>query len=446
MRKWYAFFVIGLLAILAVAATSCKDDKDDGDGGTTPQVTQPGGTAPPAGDVPGVTDTEVKLGTHTSLTGPIAAYSIIPQFTLAYFEYINDTAGGVNGRSITYIEKDDQYSPPLAVSLTTELVEQDNIFAMFNALGTPNHLQVIDYLQTNGVPDMFAATGATEWVKDPAARPLVFGSNPNYTGEGLAIGKYIADNFNGQKVGVIYQNDDFGVDGLAGINIAAEGNFEVAPPQPYEVTDPDLFSQVEGLRAEDAQVLVIFSTPLLLGNAVKHARADLAWDIPILISAVSVNELTALIAGPDNMEGVLGPVATYMPSQTNIEGIANHLEVLDASGIGREKASVLTLYAQYVAELMVETLTRAEEPLTRDSLIAAAESITDWKCSVCLFSLTLGPDDHDPAQGVAFGKFNAGGTVDVVGPAYSWEGVNVGDLTLDSLQEIEVPADALAAP
>jgi len=107
--------------------------------------------------------------------------------------------------------------------------------------------------------------------------------------------------------------------------------------------------------------------------------------------------------------------------------------------------SVLTLYAQYVAELMVETLKRAEEPLTRASLVAAAESIKDWQCSVCLFPLTLGPDDHDPAQGVAIAKYQ-GGQVVITDMAYSWEGVQVADLSLDSLKKLDVPADALTPP
>jgi branched-chain amino acid transport system substrate-binding protein len=453
MRRWYALIVVGLIAILMLSAVSCKSKKKTDGGDKTPSATS-------SGEVPGVTDTEVTLGTHTSLTGPIAAYRVIPDFTKGYFDYINSAAGGggVNGRKITYIEKDDQYSSPLAVSLVTQLVEQNHIFAMFNALGTPNHEAVIDYLQQNGVPDMFVATGATEWVKDPSARPLVFGSNPNYTGEGLAIGKYIAANYKDKKVGVVYQNDDFGQDGLAGIQLAATGNFEVTDPQPYEVTDVDLYSQVERLRADNADVLVLFSTPLVLGNAIKHARQDLNWDVPIFISAVSMNELTAAIAAGGtacgitsnatgcNIEGVMGPVATYMAQQTNIPGIQAHLDLLDTIGIGSDKASVLDLYAQYVGELMVETLKRAEEPLTRASLVAAAESIHDWKCSVCLFPLTLGPDDHDPGQGVAFGKFNDGGKIEVVGPAYSWEGVKVADLSLDKLTEIDVPADAMATP
>jgi len=430
-----------LLALALVGAVACNDG--DKDGATkTPSDKTPAATTAPGGEVPGVTETEVKLGTHTSLTGPIAAYNVIPRFTLGYFNYINDTKGGVNGRKITYIEKDDAYSPAQAVDLTRQLVEQEKIFALFNALGTPNHLQVIDYLQENGVPDMFVATGATEWVKDPATRPLVFGSNPNYQGEGVVIGKYLADNFAGKKVGVIYQNDDFGLDGLAGLKLGI-GDMELVGSEPYEVTDPDLNSQVDRLKSAGADVVAFWATPLMQGGAIKHARADLNWDASFFISAVSMNELTALIAGPDNIEGTMGPVATYMAQQTDNPGIAAHIAILGGTDIGGT-GSVLTLYAQYVAELMVETLTRAEEPLTRASLVAAAESIKDWKCSVCLFALSLGPDDHDPAQGVAMGVYE-GGLVKITSTAYSWEGVAVADLSPDTLETLEVPADAINA-
>jgi ABC-type branched-subunit amino acid transport system substrate-binding protein len=382
------------------------------------------------------------------LSGPISAYRVIPDFTLAYFEHVNDTDGGVNGRSITYLQEDDAYNPSEAVNLTRKLVEQDNIFAMFNALGTPNHLQVIDYLQDNGVPDMYVATGAVEWVRDPAERPLVFGSNPNYTGEGLAIGKWILDNIGEDATaGVIFQNDDFGEDGLAGVKLALGD--QVVAELPYEVTDPDLNSQIDQLNSQDVDVVVAFVTPLLLGNAIKHARADLAWDVQFAISAVSMNELTAAIAGPEdctgedcNIHGTVGPVATYMAYQTSIPAVQEHVDLANAVEIA---PSVLTLYAQYVAELMVETLNQAGADLTRDSLIEGAESLSEWTCSVCLFSVTLGPDDHDPGQAVAIGQY-AGLAVTVTEAAYSWEGVAIADLGLDSLQTVEVPADALTAP
>ena len=440
MKVRIPLVVLAVLSLLTFALVACSDSKDDNTASPTSDGT-PSETQT-SGDVPGVSETEVVLGTHTSLTGPIAAYNIIPRYTKAYFEYINETDGGVAGRTITYLQEDDQYNPTQAVDLTRKLVEQDNIFAMFNALGTPNHLQVVDYLRDNGVPDMFVATGATEWVKDPSARPLVFGSNPNYTGEGLAIAKWIIETMGPDtKVGIIYQNDDFGLDGAAGVKIAMADN--IVGEEPYEVTDPDLNSQVDTLQAADAEVIVAFVTPVQVGQAIKHARVDLGWDVQFAISAVSMNELTALIAGAENIEGTIGPAATYMGYHTTIPGVQRNIEILNANDFGAP--SVLTLYAQYVAEIMVETLRIAGADLTRASLVEAAESISSFQCTVCLFPSTLGADDHDPGQAVAIAKYQ-GGQVVITETAYSWEGVSIADLNLDSLQSIDVPADALTPP
>lgn len=446
MRFRRFYLALGLLvAMMVVLGAACDDDDTDGGNGDgTPQATEP----VTDGDTTGVTDSEVKLGTHTSLTGPISAYNIIPNFTAAYIDYFNATEGGVHGRTINYIVRDDAYNPDDAVTLTQQLVERDEIFAMFNALGTPNHLQVIDFLQTNGVPDMYLATGAIEWVRDPAARPLAFGSNPNYTGEGMVMGKYIADNFAGQNVGVIYQNDDFGQDGLAGVKLGVGDALTVVGEEPYEVTDPDISSQLGRLRSAEADVIVAFVTPLLLGNGIKTARTELDWDVPFFISAVSMNELTMAIAGPENIVGTIGPVASYMAWETDNPAIAKHIEILDQAGIPgvtTANASVLTLYSQYVAELMIETLDRAGPDLTREGLIAAAESIQDWRCTVCLFPISLSPDDHDPAQSVALGIYGDG-RIEYTGDAFSYEGTAVSDLNPDELETIPLPDDATVNP
>ena len=444
MRIKRFYWAVGLLvAMLMVIGAACDDDDNGGGDDGTPQAT----AQTTEGDTTGVTDTEVTLGTHTSLTGPISAFNIIPNFASAYFDYINTMNNGVQGRTINYLVRDDVYEPPLAVDLTRQLVEQDNIFAMFNALGTPNHLQVIDFLQANGVPDMYLATGAIEWVKDPEARPLAFGSNPNYTGEGMVIGNYIADNFAGQKLGVLYQNDDFGLDGLAGVKLGIGDALQVVSEQAYEVTEPDLSlsSQVDRMKADGADVIAAWVTPNFLANSIKHARNDLDWDVPFLITSVSMNELTGLIAGDDVIEGTIGPAATYMAWETDIPGIAKHLEILDQQGIGTEFASVLSIYSQYASELMVETLERAGRDLTREGLVAAAESIQDWRCSVCLFPLSLGPDDHDPAQGMALTVFR-NGRIEYTGEAFSYEGTSIADLDPDNLEVIPLPDDATFNP
>jgi branched-chain amino acid transport system substrate-binding protein len=447
-KSTFLRLVLVLLAVVLVGGMACKSSTKKS-GTTTPKGTAaktiPKGTSASSGNVPGVTASQVTLGTHTSITGPIAAYNVIPKFAKAYFDDLN-TKGGVNNRTINYILKDDAYNPAQAVDLTHQLVEQDHIFAMFNALGTPNHLQVVDYLQQNGVPDMFVATGAAEWVKDPSTRPLVFGSNPNYEGEGVAIGMYIASKYAGKKVGVIYQNDDFGQDGLKGLKIGIGTTVTLAGSEPYEVTDPDINSQVDRLKSAGSDVVAFWATPLLLGVGIKHARADLNWNAPFFISSVSMNELTGLIAGPANIEGTMGPVATYTPQETSNAGIAAHIAFLSGAGSGvtTTGASILTLYAQYVSELMVQTLKTAQEPLTRDSLVKAAEGLTNWKCSVCLFPVNLSATDHDPSQAIAMGVFE-GGKVKITKTAYSWEGVKIADLSPTTLKEIAVPADAVNA-
>ena len=145
-------------------------------------------SGPAAPQVPGVTEDEIILGTHTPLTGPVAVYSVMANATKAYFDYINATEGGVYGRKITYLLEDDGYSPPKTVDVVRKLVEQDKVFAIVGGLGTPTHLQVVDYLQDEGVPDLFIGSGAIEFVKDPVARPTVFGGPAfNYVGEGLAM-------------------------------------------------------------------------------------------------------------------------------------------------------------------------------------------------------------------------------------------------------------------
>ncbi len=441
MQKSRILWLIGALTVLlAFLAVACEEEEAVPEATPTEEAVTEASPTPRAvaEETVGVTDTEVIIGAHTSLTGPIAAYSIVPKTSDAYFKYINETEGGVNGRKIKFIMADDQYSPPLTVDVTRRLVEQDKIFAMFNGLGTPTHLQVVDYLQEKGVPDMYIATGAVEWVKDPSARPMAFGSNPNYTGEGLVVGKYIADNFAGKKLGIILQNDDFGKDGATGVKLGVGDALEVVGEETYEVTDANLFSQVDRLQAAGADVIAAWATPLLLSTAIKHARQDLNWDVPFFISAVSVNELTMLLTGADVIEGTMGPVATYMAWQTDKPGVARHLEILDRYGVGRENASALSLYSQYVAEMMVEALKRAGPDLTRQGLVEAAESIKSWKCSVCLFPISLSDTDHDPAQIVILARFE-GGRIVPFSDGYSYEGVPVDELSVEKLERVPAP-------
>ena len=385
-----------------------------------------------AAEVPGVTEDEILLGTHTSLTGPIAVYSQIPNSTKAYFDFINETKGGIYGRKIKFLVEDDAYSPPKTVDLTRKLVEQDQIFAMLNGLGTPTHLQVVDYLQEQGVPDLFVASGAIEWVKDPAARPMVFGSLNNYVGEGVILGQYIAQNFSGKKVGLMRQNDDFGLDGITGVRRGVGDALEIVGEETHEVLDADLNAQVDRLNAAGADVIAIWATPRQFSTAIKHARLDLDWDVPFVLSVVSANEFSVALAGPEVLEGTVSLAYIRQGWEVDDPGVAKHLEIIGQYA-GIDTANNLTIYGQYIGELMVEVLQRAGKDLTRESLIKAAESVTDFKCSVCLFTANMSPTDHDPVQAAFLARAEAGKWVRF-GNLISYEGTLPGNMTAADLK------------
>lgn len=450
MRKsrifWILLTVMALVA-MAVTAVACGEDEDEE--ATPPAETAVAGTPAasprPTGEkVPGVTDTEIVIGTHQPLTGPAAAYAQISKGTEAYFEYFNDTEGGVNGRKIKLLVEDDQYSPPLTVEVVRRLVEQDGVFAILGGLGTATHMQVVDYLQDQGVPDFFVSTGALEWVRDPEARPNLFGILPNYIGEGMVMGKYIAENYAGGKLGFIGQNDDFGEDGLEGVKRGVGDALEILPEETFEAADPDVNSQVDRLQAAGADVLVVFAVPRQAPAAIKHARADLGWDVPIFISTVSANELTILLAGAENIEGVVSVEALKHAYETDDPAVQKHLEIMKEYA-GLDAASNLTLYGQTLAEGFINVLKEAGPDLTREGLIDAAERAEPFKCSICLFETHLSETDHDSSQTVVLSHVELdpaqqfGAKWVPFAEAYTWEGVLPQDLTVEDLEEVPFP-------
>ncbi len=444
MRRPRILWILGTaVALLAVAAVACGGGKEKG---ATPPAGTPVAETPSAvpAEVPGVTDTEILLGTHQPLTGPVAAYSQIAKATKAYFDYINDTEGGVYGRKITYLIEDDQYSPPLTVEVVRKLVEQDHVFAILNGLGTATHMQVVDYLRDRNIPDLFPSTGALEWVRDPAARPNVFGILPNYIAEGILYGKYIVENYPGAKIGVVGQNDDFGTDCFDGLQRGVGNANEILPMETFEFTDPDVNSQVDRLQAEGAGVLVVFATPAQAPAAIRHARADLGWDVPILMDFVSANEIVIALAGADNMNGVITAVALHQIYETDVPAVQLHIDNMAKYG-SLTNPGYLTLYGQSVAETTINALKEAGPTLTREGLINALESAPAFKCSVCLFAGQYSPTDHDGQQSLMFARVElapgdpVGARYVPFGDAYTWEGVNPDSMTADDVTTVPSP-------
>lgn len=242
--------VAGVSLLVSGCGAGGGNDSGSGSGG--------GSAAQVKGDTTGITDTTIKVGTHMPLTGVAApGYSTIPQGTKAYFDYVNAN-GGLCGRQVEYIVRDDGYNPTNTAQVTNQLVLQDEIFAMLGGLGTPTHSAVTDFLNEEKVPDLFVSSGALQW-NQPQKYPYTFGWQPNYTVEGKIVGKYIADNFPNAKVGLFGQGDDFGRDGFAGARQFL--GKQIVAEVTYAPGNTDVGPQIAELQQKGADLVVGFNVP-----------------------------------------------------------------------------------------------------------------------------------------------------------------------------------------
>ena len=241
----------------------------------------------------GATDTEIKLGQTNPFSGPASSYATIGKTQAAYMKMINDQ-GGVNGRKINLIQYDDAYSPPKTVEQVRKPVESDEVLLTFQIIGTPPNAAVQKYLNQKKVPQLFATTGASRF-SDPKNYPWTIGFNPNYFVEGRIYGQYILKNHPDAKVGVLYQNDDFGKDYLNGIKAGLDDKASkmVVSEASYEVTDPTIDSQILKIRDSGATLFFSASTSKQAAQAIKKI-AEIGWH-PIHIVDMGANSVGAVL-------------------------------------------------------------------------------------------------------------------------------------------------------
>jgi branched-chain amino acid transport system substrate-binding protein len=392
----HARWLLIATALLAAAmlAVACEEEEE----AATPEATtaaEP--TEAAVEEVPGVTDTEILLGSHLPLSGnPAAAFAPIGDGIRAYFDYINDVEGGVYGRKIKLLIGDDHYNPADTIEVVRKLVEQDGVFAIISGLGEETHNAVWKYLEERGIPDMFIASGLHKWT-EPVARNR-FGGNPDYLIEGQMLAKYIVENYDGKRLGILRQDNEFGEDGLKGIELGLEGtDVEIAAIETYEAINFEVTSQTQRLRNADVDVIAAYAIPPQAASLVKTAREVLNWDVPIIVTGVDCSDIFIDLAGAENAEGVVSVVFGYQVYATDHPGVQQHYEIMETYGHG-VPVSNFTLYGAAIADLMVEALKNAGPDLTYDSLIEGAESIRNYQCSVCMTPVNLSPTDHRPFE------------------------------------------------
>src|SRR5205809_1150254 len=256
---------------------------------------------------PGASDTEIKIGNTNPYSGPASAYGTIGKTIDAYFRMVNDQ-GGINGRKLTFISYDDGYSPPKTVEMARKLVEQDQVLFLFQTLGTPSNTAIQKYMNTMKVPQLYVATGATKWA-DPKNFHWTMGWQPNYQTEGRIYAKHILATKPNAKIGILYQNDDYGKDYLKGMEdgLGDKAKTMIVSKVSYEVSDPTVDSQIVQLQASGADVFFNVGTPKFAAQAIRKAY-DIGWKPVQYLNNVS-SSIGAVLT-PAGLEKSVGIITT----------------------------------------------------------------------------------------------------------------------------------------
>jgi branched-chain amino acid transport system substrate-binding protein len=403
--RFAPLMLVVILVAFPLLLAACGE-KEEAEGPTT-TAGSPAASPAVEEEVPGVTDTQILLGTHLPLSQTVAAaYAPVGDGMRAYFDYINDVEGGVYGRKIKIILGDDHYNPPDTVEVIRREVEQNNVFAIVGGLGDETHAAVLQYLEENGVPDMFIASGVHRYTEPPVKTR--FGGIPDYQIEGRMLGAYVAKNYNGAKIGILRENNEMGVDGLNGVNMGLEGSdVEIVADEKVEASAGDVTGQTQRLKNGGAEVIISVAGPVQSASLVQVARAVLAWDVPILVSGVDCSDIFIALAGAENAEGVISVVFGHQIYETDLPGVQKHIEIIKKYAPNVEPSN-FTVYGAITAELMVEALKRAGPDLTREKLVEAAESIRDFTCSICMTPINMSPTDHRPFEMEVYNKVEGG--------------------------------------
>ncbi|GAC1442350.1 MAG: ABC transporter substrate-binding protein [Vulcanimicrobiaceae bacterium] len=369
-----------------------------------------------AADAPGVSDREVVIGGLHPFSGPASAYSVISRGEEAYFAYVNER-GGVNGRRIVYKDLDDAYSPPQALQLAKQLVEQDHVFALFNTLGTANNLAIRPYLNEMKVPHLFVASGATTWGRDAARFPWTIGFNADYQAEATVFAKAILARAPSARIAVLFQNDDFGQDYITGLKLGLGAKAaQIVKTASYEVSDTDVRSQISSLKASGADVLLLAATPKSATQALV-AVGQLGWNVATYLSNVSASQIVMRAAaqqsGATATEGVVTANYTIDPSNTTFatsRGMKIYREALSKYIAGADPANNFYMYGMAAAYAMTDALQRTGKTLTRERLMDAVTHLDERDNPFLIPGIVLqtSPTDRFPIRQEQLWRYTSG--------------------------------------
>ncbi|HXT78641.1 MAG TPA: ABC transporter substrate-binding protein [Acetobacteraceae bacterium] len=363
-----------------------------------------------AADLPGVTATEIKIGNTNAYSGPASAYGVIAKLEAAFFKMVNDQ-GGVAGHKINFISYDDGYSPPKTVEQVRRLIEQDQVAFLFNTLGTPTNTAIWRYVNMKKVPHLFLATGADKW-GDYKHYPWTMGYQPSYRTEAQIYTKHMLQQKQNAKIGVLYQNDDFGKDYPAGVkDVLGDSYGKMVTESTYEITDATIDSQITSLQAANVDTLLVAATPKFAAQAIRKVH-DLNWKPTFYLTNVSIS--VGAVMKPAGMENGIGIITTgYLkdptdPSFKDDPGMNEWRAFMAKYMPGADTTDAGYVYAYGVSKTMLQVLKQCNGDFSRASVMKQAANLHDLTLPVLLpgIKVNTSPTNFHPILGMQLQKWD----------------------------------------
>lgn len=336
-------------------------------------------TAAVAADAPGVTATEIKVGATFPFSGPASALGNAGKGLIAYVNQVNDR-GGINGRKINLITYDDAYSPPKAVEHTRKLIESDEVAFMFGQLGTPSNSATNKYLTGKKIPSAFITTGATKFT-DSKEYPLTTTSLPSYDTEGKVYAKYFRAELPNAKVGILYQNDDFGKDFLNAMKASYKDEAATKlVALPYEVADPTVDSQVVNLKASAPDAFLFAGTPKFAAQALRK-MSEMGWKPLTVVNFVGASIGATFV--PVGLDKVVGVVTAGFqkeptdPKWKDDQGVKDFNAFAQKYLPGADLADQNYMFGYQQGMILEQLIKQSGNDLSRENILKQSKSIKD---------------------------------------------------------------------
>ncbi|MGD0432705.1 MAG: ABC transporter substrate-binding protein [Acetobacteraceae bacterium] len=364
-----------------------------------------------AADTPGVTATEIKIGNTMPYSGPASSYSVIGRTEAAFFNMINDN-GGVAGRKINFITLDDGYSPPKTVEDVRRLVEEEQVAFCFQNLGTPCNSAIAPYLNQKKIPQLFVGSGASKW-SDYKKYPWTMGWQPNYRTEAQIYMKYMLQTVKDPKLGILYQNDDFGKDYPTGVRDALGQDWDkiVVKNISYETTDATIDSQISELQGSGANVFLMAGIPKFAAQSIRKV-SDLNWKPTFFMTNVSTSVGTVMQpAGPEKSVGMLS--TQYLkdptdPSWKDDPGMKVWRDFMAKYNPSGDVTDAATVFAYGISLTMLQVLKQCQGNFSRENVMKQAENLHDFENPTLLpgIKISTSATDHRPIQAMQMVRWN----------------------------------------